>query len=89
MREQSLQVTYRKGRILAAYLYLARDKPTRSARSVVSKDALFIVDYGSSGRAAGVEICAPRRVSLETLNQLLDDIKGEPLTEAEFEPLNG
>jgi len=73
MTERSLQVTYRKGRPFAAYLHLSHATGEKSARTVASSDGLLVVDYGANGRPVGVEITAPRAVSLERLNELLED----------------
>ena len=56
MTERSLQVTYRKGRTFAAYLYLSHPTGEKSARTVASPDGLLIVDYAASGKPLGVEI---------------------------------
>ena len=87
MTERSLQVTYRKGRPFAAYLHLSHATGEKSARTVASPDGLLIVDYGSSGRAVGVEITAPRAVSLERLNALLVELGEVPLADHEYDPV--
>jgi uncharacterized protein YuzE len=87
MTERSLQVTYRKGRAFAAYLHLSHATGEKSARTVASSDGLLIVDYGTSGRAVGVEITAPQAVSLERLNALLADLGEIPLADHEYEPV--
>ena len=87
MTERSLQITYRKGRPFAAYLYLSHQTGERSARTVPSKDGLLIIDYGASGRAVGVEITAPLAVPLERLNRLLADLGELPLAEQDDRPL--
>jgi hypothetical protein len=86
MTERSLQVTYRKGRTFAAYLFLAHPTGEKSARTVASQDGLLIVDYAASGKPLGVEITAPLAVPLDRLNQLLAEL-GEPLlTEQDYRP---
>jgi hypothetical protein len=86
MTERSLQVTYRKGRTFAAYLYLAHPTGEKSARTVPSHDGLLIVDYAASGRALGVEITAPQSVPLDRLNQLLAELGEPPLAEQDYRP---
>jgi len=81
MTERSLQVTYRKGRVFAAYLHLSQQTGKRSARTVPSPDGLLIVDYAASGRPLGVEITAPQTVPLERLNQLLAELGEPPLAD--------
>ncbi len=87
MTERSLQVTYRKGHAFAAYLHFSHPTGEKSAKTVASRDGLLVVDYGADGRAIGVEITAPRAVSLELLNMLLAEL-GEPLlAEHEYTPV--
>jgi len=87
MTERSLQVTYRNGRVFAAYLHLSHPTGEKSAKTVASQDGLLIVDYGSSGQPVGIEITAPQAVPLERLNQLLAEL-GEPqLAERDYRPV--
>ena len=87
MTERSLQVTYRKGRVFAAYLHLSHPTGEKSAKTVASSDGLLIVDYAASGRPVGVEITAPQAVPLDRLNKLLAEL-GEPaLAEQDYRPV--
>lgn len=87
MRERSLQITYRKGRSLAAYLYLSRSIEEQSIRTDASPDGLLVVDYAADGCPIGIEITAPKAVTLERLNLLLGRLGQRPLPEPEFRPL--
>ena len=87
MTERSLQVTYRKGRALAAYLHLSHPTGEKSVKTVASPDGLLVVDYGAAGRPVGIEITAPQAVSLERLNQLLADLGEAPLAEQDYKPV--
>lgn len=87
MTERSLQVTYRKSRVFAAYLHLSHSTGEKSARTVASSDGLLIVDYGTTGRPVGVEITAPHAVSLDRLNRLLADLGEPPLAERDYGPV--
>ena len=87
MTERSLQVTYRKGRLFAAYLHLSHHTGETSARTVASADGLLIVDYGADGHAIGTEITAPVAISLERLNELLVELDETPLSESDYLPL--
>jgi hypothetical protein len=86
MTERSLQVTYRKGRPFAAYLHLSHPTGEKSAKTIGSPDGLLIVDYAATGRAVGIEITAPRAVSLERLNLLLGELGETPLAEEDYAP---
>lgn len=86
MNESYLEVTYRHGRPLAAYLYLPRERDEKSTRS--SKAPLgMVVDFGRSGRPIGIELTAPGQVTLAALNEVLRDLGLPSLTAADVEPL--
>ena len=87
MTERSLQVTYRKGRVFAAYLHLSHPTGEKSAKTVASHDGILIIDYGAAGRPLGIEITAPQVVPLERLNQLLSDLGEMPLAEDDYRPM--
>jgi len=55
MKHSYLEVTYRKGRPLAAYYYLPRRDGDRSERTE-SVDGGLLVDFSSDGRPIGIEI---------------------------------
>lgn len=86
MNQTYLEVTYRRGKPLAAYLYLARREGDRVARSE-SVDDLFVIDRAADGRPIGIDITAPTSVSAETLNQLLISLNQSPLSAADLAPL--
>ncbi len=87
MTERSLQITYRRGRPFAAYLYLPHVIGGRSARTEASADGLLVVDYAADGQPLGVEITSPDAVTLDRLNSLLTSLGQAPLAEQEFRPL--
>ena len=67
MNDSYLEVTFRHGRPLAAYLYLPRrtsDKSHRSERA----EAGLVIDFARTGKPIGIEITAPARLSTTTLN---------------------
>jgi hypothetical protein len=86
MNQRYLQVTYRKGRPLAAYLYLPRNVGDKSARSVKYEGGL-VLDYAADGRPIGVEISAPRTTTLDAVNRVLQAAQLEPISAAEIQPL--
>jgi hypothetical protein len=89
MTERELQITYRKGRALAAYLYFSQEPEVerKSVRMVPSADGVLVVDYAETGRPLGIEIVTPQAVTLERLNQLLAEIGEAPMAEQEYQPL--
>ena len=86
MSQRYLQVTYRNGRPLAAYLYLPRNVGDTSAKSVKCEGGL-ILDYAADGRPIGVEISAPRATTLEALNRVLAAAHVGPVSAEEIQPL--
>ena len=82
-----LEVTYRHGKLLAAYLYLPRRRGEKSHRSEQTAKGL-VVDYGRNGNAIGIEITAPRRVRLATINRVLADLGIPALKKNDLAPLH-
>jgi uncharacterized protein YuzE len=69
MDKPYLEITYRQGKPLAAYLYLSRrpgDKATRTERH-----DHWLVDFTSDGRAIGIEFTRIGRVNLADVNHVL------------------
>ena len=85
-RQRYLEVTFRNGRPIAAYLYLPREAGDRSARTQRFDHGL-LVDFAEDGRAIGVEITAPSKVSRKVLDELLKTIQAEPTNPGELAPL--
>ena len=86
MTSQYLEVTFRKGKPLAAYLYLPRKKGDQSARSEKFSEGL-VIDFAADGRAIGVEIVSPSALTLDGLNAALAHVSVEAITAAELAPL--
>jgi uncharacterized protein YuzE len=76
MKGRYLEVTFRKGRPIAAYLYLPRRGAERAVRVTKASPSLLI-DYDARGKPIGIEITAPARVSLTALNKVLARL-GQP-----------
>jgi uncharacterized protein YuzE len=86
MKQRYLEVSYQHGKPLAAYLYLPRREGDRSARTE-RLEAGLLVDYAPDGRAIGVEISAPGRLTLAALNGVLAKVQQTPATPEELAPL--
>ena len=86
MKRSYLEVTYRKGRPLAAYFYLPRRPKDRSVRTEKKEDGL-VVDYAEDGRPIGIEITSPRRASVEKILQLIIGLGFQAVYREEFAPL--
>jgi uncharacterized protein YuzE len=82
----SLQITYRKGRPFAAYIYLSRRPGEKSARTEsVGPDLL--VDYAADGSPMGIEIVTPEAVSLDEVYALFDRLGIARPSPADLAPL--
>lgn len=86
MAHRFLEVTYRKGKPLAAYLYLERKPGDTSARSQ-KRDGGLVIDYAADGRAIGIEITAPSKVTLSGLNEALSAAGEAALPADDLAPL--
>jgi len=86
MKELYLEVTFRHGRPLAAYLYLPRNAGDKSYRTS-KKEPGMVVDFDQGGRAIGIEITAPTEITAADLNRVLSDIGAPPVTGEDLAPL--
>jgi len=86
MKHRYLEVTFRRGKPLAAYLYLPRGVGAKAARTTDEGHGLR-VDYDGSGRPIGVEITAPQAVTVEELNDVLARLALPPVPVDEWAPL--
>jgi uncharacterized protein YuzE len=86
MKTVSLQITYRKGKPFAAYIYLARQHSQKSVRTeAVTEDLL--IDYAQDGTPLGIEVVSPGRVSIDEIQRVFDRLGLGRLEPAELEPL--
>jgi len=86
MKEPYLEVTYRHGHPMVAYLYLPRatlDKSYRTSKA----DPGMIIDYTENGKPIGIEITAPSKVTINDLNKVLYSIGVAELTSDDIAPL--
>ena len=81
-----LEVTYRRGRPIAAYYYLPRRAGQKSVRTRRIEPGL-LVDFSRSGRAIGVEITNPTGLSVAAFNKVLRDLGCPPVSRADVAPL--
>jgi hypothetical protein len=86
MKDRYLDVTFRKGKPLAAYLYLPREPGVKSHRTEKASPGL-LVDYADGGEPIGLEITAPSQVTVEQINAVLDKLGLENIDPEELAPL--
>jgi uncharacterized protein YuzE len=86
MNNSYLEVTFRHGRPLAAYLYLPRRPTDKSYRTKRAEPGL-VIDFNRSGKPIGIEITAPAQVSAAALNRVLRRLRLPTVTRADLAPL--
>jgi hypothetical protein len=86
MHERYLEITYRRGQPMAAYLYLPRHENDKSQR-VVQEGHGLMVDVAEDDRPIGIEIVSPQRISLAVINEVLAKYALPPLDRQEMAPL--
>jgi len=86
MKLSYLEVTFRRGRPLAAYLYLPRESGDKSDH-VVQAGSGLLVDYTADGKPIGIEITAPTQVGIMALNRVLAGLNAPALTHDDIAPL--
>jgi hypothetical protein len=86
MKNSYLEVTFRRGRPLSAYLYLPRRPTDKSHRTEKVKPGL-VIDFNRSGKPIGIEITAPARLSAPALNRVLRRLGFPAMTSADLAPL--
>ncbi len=86
MKDRYLEITFRKGRPLAAYLYFPRTAMARSVRTEKIRMGL-LVDYEAEGHPIGLEITAPDQVTSDQINEVLNELNVPLLDPEELAPL--
>lgn len=86
MKTPSIEVTYRRGKAVAAYIVLGGGSRARVQRTCEEAPGL-IVDYARGGQPIGLELSTPRTTTLAAVNRVLRSIGVEPLRRVDFDPL--
>ncbi|HET6331622.1 MAG TPA: DUF2283 domain-containing protein [Polyangiales bacterium] len=86
MKQRYLEVTFRRGKPFAAYLYLPRAPATKAARTTDAGHGLR-VDYDKAGTPIGIEITAPRAITVSDLNEVRARLGLSPVPVDEWAPL--
>jgi hypothetical protein len=86
MSHRYLEVTYRRGKPLAAYLYLPRQAGDTGAR-VESAAPGYLIDRTDDGRPIGIEWPSPSLVTVEGLNRVLANLHLEPVSPEDVAPV--
>jgi hypothetical protein len=88
MKHPYLEVTYRKGKALAAYLYLGRRSEDRSEKTIDVGNGM-ILDLAADGRPIGVEISSLSRFDLGLLDACLAKYGIPAVRSDEIRPIPG
>jgi len=86
MKGSYLEITYRHGRPVAASLYLPRASRDKSQRTSKAPGGL-VVDYTRDGKPIGIEITAPSKATVTTVNRLLKELGFPLIKQADLAPL--
>lgn len=86
MKNSYLEVTFRHGRPLAAYLYLPRQATDKSYRTKRADPGL-VIDFNRHGKPIGIEITAPAKLSAVALNRVLRCFGLPSVTRTDLAPL--
>jgi uncharacterized protein YuzE len=86
MKQRYLEVTFRKGKPLAAYLYLPRHSGVKVVRTEDAGRGIKI-DFDASETPIGVEITAPSAITIDELIALLERLGIDQLDRSELAPL--
>ena len=86
MKNLSLQITYRKGKPFAAYLYLPHGPGKKSVRCEELRPGL-IVDFGEDGEPLGIEVISPSVTSIDELRQVFAGLGLEQPDASDLQPL--
>lgn len=86
MSNRYLEITYRKGKVVAAYLYLPR-QPREKVKKTAKAAEGILVDYGKGGRPIGIEITAPHQVTRQAIEQVITQLNLPPFADDELKPL--
>ncbi len=82
MKEPYLEVTFRRGRPIAAYYYLPRRAGQKSYRTLRAGPGM-ILDLSRNGKPLGIEITAPNLFSHSALNRVLKQYGQTPVARAD------
>ncbi len=84
--QRYLEITFRKGKPVAAYLYLTGDQGEKSQRSEEFGSGL-VLDFGQGDELVGIEITSPASTTVEGVNEALERHNMPLIESGELSPL--
>lgn len=86
MKQTYLEMTFRKGKPLAAYLYLPRAHGQISTR-IEQLEEQVQADYSADGKMIGIEFLSPATMTPADLSRILAEAHLDQATLKELSPL--
>jgi uncharacterized protein YuzE len=81
-----LEVTFRRGSPLAAYIHLPNRAGQKSFRTQRVEPGV-VIDFNRRGEPIGVEIITPSNITLAAVNRVFRSLGLPPLKKADIAPL--
>jgi hypothetical protein len=87
MKQSSLEVTFRRGRALAAYVHLPGGVGRRAWKSRELVQGL-VLDVSRNGEPIGIEITEPSRITLTAINRVLRRLRMPLMKARDLAPMH-
>jgi len=84
--QRYLEITFRKGKPVAAYLYLTDDQGEKSQRSEEFGSGL-VLDFDQGDELVGIEITSPASMTVDSVNDALQRHHMPLIASDELSPL--
>ena len=86
MGQPHLEITYRHGKALAAYLRLPRPRGASVAQTREMRPSI-LADVDADGRLLGLELLSPDSTTVAEVQAVLAEFHAAPVTDADLRPL--
>jgi hypothetical protein len=86
MASPYLEITFRKGKPMAAYLQLPRKRGDKAARTKEIEPGL-VVDFAADGRPIGLEMTGPSVMNVNAINRVLKSLNQDSVSAEDLAPL--
>ena len=86
LKHPFLEVSYRKGKPFAGYLYLSDPRPRTPCRTEEIRPGVLI-DLGDDGEPLGIEFLSPGAVTAEDLRAIETRLRGARLQREDLTPI--
>ena len=86
LKHPFLEVSYRRGKPFAGYLYLSDPRPRVPCRTEEIRPGVLI-DLGDDGEPLGIEFLSPGTVTLDDLRAIETHLRGARLQREDLSPI--